>query len=337
MNKKVLTISIASYNIEKFVDETLSSFIIPEIMDDLEVIAVNDGSKDRTSLLAKKYVDMYPDTFVVIDKENGGYGSTINASSRIARGKYFKTLDGDDWVDKAALTDLVKYLKNTDDDIVVTNYCRVNDKTKRKYPTKFMCKELETSMAFEDGYIDQQLFMQAISIKTSILKSIDINITEHCFYTDIEYILTPVPYINTISYLDRYVYMYRVAVNEQSMSVAGKRKHIDEQLKIFTKMLNYYLEKKDGLSVAKQNYFKVILSEMYKSHITAILSLDISESAKNRLLDLEKYLKNNAMDIYLSTDKYKTIRILRKTNYSFYIPGSIAYKLYQKILQLMGR
>lgn len=337
MNTKVLTISIASYNIEKFVDETLSSFIIPEIMDDLEVIAVNDGSKDGTSELAKKYVDLYPDTFVVVDKENGGYGSTINSSSKIARGKYFKTIDGDDWVDKDAMIALINYLKTTDDDAIITNYCRVNDKTGKKIPTRFHCKALRTSMSFEEGYTDQQLFMQAITIKTSILQAIKINITEHCFYTDIEYILTPVPYIYTISFLDEYVYMYRVAVNEQSMSVEGKRKHIDEQLRILSKMIKYYAEKKDELTPAKKSYFRVILSEMYKSHITAILSLDISDTAKQRMISIEKYLKENARDIFDSTNNYKTINILRSTNYAAYTMGSVAYKMYQKILPLLGR
>ena len=337
MSKKVLTISIASYNIEKFVEETLSSFIIPEIMVDLEVIAVNDGSKDKTSELANTFVKMYPDTFVVLDKENGGYGSTINASSKIARGKYFKTIDGDDWVDRDAMIALIEYLKTTNDDIVVTNYCRVNDKTKKKVPTVFECAELRKSMPFEKGYTGQLLFMQGITIKTSILQAINLNITEHCFYTDIEYILTPVPAIQTISFLDEFVYMYRVAVNEQSMSVAGKRKHIDEQLKILTKMLNYYNDRKKELSTAKQNYFMVILSEMYKSHITAILSLDVSNAAKQRMLDIEHYLKTNVSDIYNNTNKYKTVHILRLTNYSLYSVGSIAYKMYQKILPLIGR
>ena len=86
---KTLTISIASYNVEKFLRETLDSLCSPEILDDIEVIIVNDGSKDSTPLIAQEYVTKYPQSFILIDKENGGYGSTINASLDIAKGKYF--------------------------------------------------------------------------------------------------------------------------------------------------------------------------------------------------------------------------------------------------------
>lgn len=114
MMNKILTISIAAYNIEKYVNETLDSFVIPEVMDDIEIILVNDGSKDGTGKLARSYESEYPNTFIIVDKENGGYGSTINTSVEIASGKYFKTVDGDDWVDRQGFIKLVEYLKRSD-------------------------------------------------------------------------------------------------------------------------------------------------------------------------------------------------------------------------------
>lgn len=334
---KVLTISIAAYNIERFMDETLKSFIIPEIADKIEVVIVNDGSKDNTSIKAHSYAKQYPDLFVVIDKPNGGYGSTINASSRAARGKYFKTIDGDDWVDQNGIVKLVKYLSTCDDDIVITNFQRVHDLTRKTTPTVFSCSKYETSLVFDSEYSDQLLFMQAISIKTEILKRLELSITEHCFYTDIEYILTPVPQINTISFLNTFVYMYRIAVNEQSMSVEGKRKHIDEQLLVLKKMTMYYKNLRSSLGRGKQRYFITILSEMYKSHVTAILSLTISKLAKQRLTDIESYMRETVPDIYSETNRYRTIRVLRNTNYLAYAPGSLAYKAYQRVLKLLRR
>jgi len=334
---KILTISIASYNIEKFINNTLGSFVIKDLLEDIEVIVVNDGSKDHTSMLAHEFQNKYPDTFVVLDKENGGYGSTINASSRIARGKYFKTVDGDDWVDENGMRKLIKYLRKTDDDLVVTNFSRINDKTGKRSNTIFECMAYEQSFLIDDVYNGQHLFMQALAIKTDILKQMNLNITSHCFYTDIEYILTPLPYCNTISFLNEFVYMYRVAVNEQSMSVAGKKKHIDEQLKVFKKMLSYYINKKDSMGKGKCLFFVTILSEMYKSHITAILSLEISQTSKSRLLDIEHYLNSQSPEVYKYTEHYKTIKVLRSTRYLSYVPGSIAYKIYQKALASIGR
>ncbi len=110
-SKKILSVSIASYNVEKFLDQTLESCLVPEIMDRLEVIIVNDGSKDGTADVAKKYTEKWPDTFILVDKENGGYGSTVNVGIKTATGKYFRLLDGDDWFDKDGLREFIGILE----------------------------------------------------------------------------------------------------------------------------------------------------------------------------------------------------------------------------------
>ena len=100
---KVLTITVPSYNVEKFLENTLDSFLDERILEDLEVLIVDDGSKDRTAEIGKQYEERYPDTFRVISKENGGHGSTINRGIKEARGTYFKVVDGDDWVDRKSV------------------------------------------------------------------------------------------------------------------------------------------------------------------------------------------------------------------------------------------
>ena len=89
--KKNLTISIAAYNVEKYIKETLDSLICKN-MNLLEVLIIDDGSKDNTDKIAKKYEEKYKGVFKVISKKNGGYGSTINTGVEYATGKYFKQL-----------------------------------------------------------------------------------------------------------------------------------------------------------------------------------------------------------------------------------------------------
>lgn len=334
--EKVLTISVAAYNIEKYIRKTLDSFVIPDVLNDIEVIVTNDGSKDNTSAVAHEYSDKYPDVFLTVDKENEGYGSTINYACQIARGKYFKTVDGDDWANRDGLTELVKYLKETDDDIVVTNFIRVNDKTKAEQAITFISDKEKSSFFFEQEYNGQKLFMQALTFKTEILRKAKLRL-EPCYYVDIEYILTPMPFVSTISFLNQFVYMYRIAVDEQSMSMAGKRKHIDEQLNVLMKMILFYKKHSPELGPGKKKYFVTILSEMYKSHITAILSLDISKAALKRLRLIENFTKSEAPDIYYETQKYKTVVLLRKSGMLLYPIGSISYKLYQRFLIAIRR
>lgn len=135
---KILSIIIPTYNAEKFLNKGLSSFLVcrdtdaqtaqhnckmategrfeeididKAILDKLEVIVVNDGTPDKSVEVAQKFVDWYPDTFVIVNKTNGGHGSAINTGVEHVRGKYLKVVDADDWVDTLALKKLITTLQ----------------------------------------------------------------------------------------------------------------------------------------------------------------------------------------------------------------------------------
>ena len=109
--KKILTVVIPTYNMQDYLRRCLDSLIIPEEqMKQLEVLVVNDGSKDSSSAIAHEYQDKYPNTFRVIDKENGNYGSCVNRGLKEATGKYFRILDADDWFDNVELKKFVQSL-----------------------------------------------------------------------------------------------------------------------------------------------------------------------------------------------------------------------------------
>ena len=109
---KILSIAIPVYNTEKYIKRCMDSILLKEIIDDIEIILVNDGSKDNSINIMNEYKDSYPQSVVVIDKENGGHGSTINAALTVASGKYFRVLDSDDWFDSIDFITFVKNLKN---------------------------------------------------------------------------------------------------------------------------------------------------------------------------------------------------------------------------------
>ena len=95
--RKLLTIVIPVYKVEKYIRQCLDSIIVPlDQMEKLEVIIVNDGTPDNSAVIAHEYADRYPDTIKVIDKENGGHGSAWNVGLESATGKYIRFLDSDD-------------------------------------------------------------------------------------------------------------------------------------------------------------------------------------------------------------------------------------------------
>ena len=121
MSEKILSISVAAYNVEKYLVKLFEFLnISPEVNQKIEVIIVNDGSTDKTLEIANRFKSQYPQSVVIIDKKNGGYGSTINSSIAIAKGKYFKILDGDDWFNKNTLEDFLGFLENEEVDLVIS-------------------------------------------------------------------------------------------------------------------------------------------------------------------------------------------------------------------------
>ena len=84
--------------------------------EDIEIIIVNDGSKDRTSEIAHEYMEKYPTIIKVVDKENGGHGDAVNSGLMHATGKYFKVVDSDDWVDEDALHKILDVLRHMEED-----------------------------------------------------------------------------------------------------------------------------------------------------------------------------------------------------------------------------
>ena len=122
----VLSVIIPSYNVEKYIKSTVFSILNQPYAEKLEILIVNDGSKDNTLKIGK---DLEALTSIgkrsivkVIDKENGGHGSTINVGIQKAKGKYVKIIDGDDTVDSQEFGKLIEILETENSDIVLTNY-----------------------------------------------------------------------------------------------------------------------------------------------------------------------------------------------------------------------
>ena len=326
--EKILTVVIPSYNVERFLRQTLESFVGESVLEDIEVLVVDDGSKDRTALIGKEFEKQYPGTFRVISKENGGHGSTINRGIEECAGKYFKVVDGDDWVNTPDFKALVEKLKDCDADYVVTNYYEVNDKTGEKTARDF--RELLNQedgksgrWTFEEMASKTQLPMHALVIRSSILKENRIRLDEHCFYVDVEYILYPLPYVEKVAYFDLYVYMYRLALATQSVSMEGYRRHIQNHMDVIMHLTEYasaYRNHAGDEGQAKAAYMGKRIAQMVGDQISIFMSYPAEdEKNKQRFLDFDRELKEKSGWIYeLSGHESGTLRLLRKTGFRGY-------------------
>lgn len=230
---KTLSISIAAYNIEKYIGECMDSLLVPEVLDDIEIIVVNDGSKDSTAAIVEKYAAEYPGTVVFINKENGGYGSTINASVKVATGKYYKLLDGDDWFESANLTEFIGRLKQCSCDMVLTQYTRVYEDV--GLSTKLFEENYEYGKVLPCSVINR-VTMPSITVKTELLQRNSMQITEKCFYTDVEFLCKVVSYSENFMSIPLNVYLYRCGrPGQSSYQLSNFLNHIEDHLFIIEK------------------------------------------------------------------------------------------------------
>ena len=325
--EKILSVSIASYNVEKYIRKALDSCCVPEIMDRLEVLVVNDGSTDSTLEIAREYETKYPGTFRVIDKKNGGYGSTVNASIKAATGRYFRLLDGDDWFDREGLVSFIEELSGAEEDMIIAQFKRVFEEDGHE-EIRNEAEDIHEKVVHFDQLGDHEWFtMHAISYRTKILQENGVRLTEHCFYTDQEYDLLPLPWVDTVRIFPQVVYCYRIGRGEQSVSPEGLEKHYNDQTIVLKRLYTVYPnvgEKKTAKDKYIFNYF------VLRTFLQIKVFLVISKSEKHRreLINFLNYLKREQPLIYrelLRTSKI--LKILLATRFGAY---GILHKKLQK-------
>ena len=126
-NKVLVSIIVPVYNVEKYIDKCLNS-LVNQTLKNIEIIVVNDGTKDNSQKIIDKYTKKYSFIRSYI-KENGGLSSARNYGLKHAKGEYIAFVDSDDFVDKNMFEQMYLYAKNNKYDIVVCDTINVyNDK-----------------------------------------------------------------------------------------------------------------------------------------------------------------------------------------------------------------
>lgn len=306
----VLTVVIPAYNVENYIGRTIKSLVESRKDSEIEVLIVNDGSTDGTGKMAESFAKKY--SYVrAIHQENGGHGAAINTGIREAAGKYFKLLDGDDWVDSEGFSRLVDILKQAEEDLILCDYQEVyiKDKKKRSVSYRFPAGETLSVDILNVGYL---ISMHSHVFKTEVLKKMPKEIDVHSFYVDMEYVLYPLPFIKNFRYEKINVYEYRLDRIGQSVSAEGFRKHYKEDVGVLNSLVEYYNEYKDvdNHSAAVWFYMPCRIFDMFYRHILkSIWYLDNREvPVAEYLRRFDRAFQNSAPELYDFNKKKKSGR-----------------------------
>ena len=324
-SKKVLTIAIASYNVEKFLFNIVQSLIEAKNAEKLEILIINDGSKDNTGEIAKeleKITTIGNDSIVkFVDKPNGGHGSAINKGIELATGKYFKLMDGDDYFDTDALDELIVNLEKSDEDIILNNYVEdLSSVSRYNVIRHYEFMEPGKTYNIEDlcykgyGFGEWGPLLSTSTFKTKMLKDANFKISEKCFYVDMELNSIAFVFAKTIKYYPLDLYIYYLGRVGQSISAESFKKNYKNHERVTLRIIKdiYY---KYPLSDAKREYLKTrIIIPLIKAQYYVVTEYFKSGQ---QFMEFDSKLKEYSEFYNDNECLNKRIKIYRKTKGKF--------------------
>ena len=223
-------------------EKCIDSLLIGE--EDVEIIIIDDGSKDKTGKIADRYQKKYPTIVKAIHQENGGHGAGINTGLKHATGKYFKVVDSDDWLDEKAYKKLLKEIKHINTDLVVCNYVYTYTDGRKEQTISF-------ANVYEEGKVltwndihrfklTQYPSLHSMMYKKSVLDKSNIDLPKHVFYEDNLFIYLPLVNTNTIYYLNLDLYRYYIGRADQSVQETQLIKRSSHQVLVSEKVCTAY-------------------------------------------------------------------------------------------------
>jgi len=241
---KLITFAVPSYNSESYLSTCIDSLLVGG--EDVEIIIVNDGSKDRTKEIADDYVSRYPTIVRAVHKENGGHGSGVNKGLELATGLFFKVVDSDDWLDAESLKKMVATIKEHVEsgetaDLYIANFVYEHMGDHTQHISEYR-KEIPVGRFFswEESkplHLWKMFLMHSIICRTEMLRKANITLPHHTFYVDNVFAYLALPLAKKLFYLDVDLYRYLIGRAGQSVLIENLVGRYEQQIRCMSLML----------------------------------------------------------------------------------------------------
>lgn len=274
--------------------------------EDVEIIIVDDGSKDGTGAIADEYAAAYPTIIKAVHQENGGHGEAVNAGLRNASGVYYKVVDSDDWLDEESLRKVLDVLKSFVEnkkrvDLMICNYVyeHVEDGTSKaiRYANVLPQDRVFGWNQVGRFRVDQNLLMHTLIYRTRILKDAGLELPKHTFYVDNLFAYIPLPFVRSLYYMNVDLYRYYIGRIDQSVNEQVMIGRIDQQILVNKLMFDAYSLPEDVFNRRLAQYMMSYLA-MICLVTSIMLTISGTEENKKKRKELWKYFKENDDSMY---------------------------------------
>ena len=318
-----VSIIVPIYNVEMYIEKCLET-LVNQTLKDIEIILVNDGSKDGSAEIAKKYLEKYPEKIVYLEKENGGLSDSRNYGLPHAKGEYIAFLDSDDYVEENMYEEMYELAKKEDSDMVQCNfYWEYPDKNKKKIG------ELKQYSNKKEMLVKTRVEAWNKLIKREILvKNPEIRFPKGLRYEDVEFTYKLIPYVEKISILNKPFIHYIQRGNSISNTQNERTKEIFD---VLDNVIKYYKEK---------NLYEEYKEQLEYVYVKTVLCRSLLRMVKINDKDIKsQLLKRTWENVNTKFPEWKKNPILKKNKSlkDLYLKttNKITYKIYCKILSLI--
>ena len=345
--RKLLTAAIPCYNSADYMKHCIQTLLAGG--DAIEIIIVNDGSTDETQAIAERYAAKYPAIVRVVNKENGGHGSAVNAGIDAATGLFYKVVDSDDWVSVKALSILMEKLQELADlyedkdgatsvpDLVISNFVYEKEGKLLKEVMRYKRLPKDRLFGWDRFSLDpgHYLLMHSIIYRTQLLKDCGLRLPEHMFYVDNIYAYVPLPYVKRMYYLDINLYRYFIGRPDQSVQEDIMIKRVDQQIAVNRIMMDAWRLCDDPLITDRPRLQKYMLADLeIISTISSVLLIRThTDEALQKKDELWAYLAERDPNTYRAiTHRFIGRGITMKGS----VPRKITEWIYQVLQKVVG-
>ncbi|SFL01475.1 Glycosyltransferase involved in cell wall bisynthesis [Lachnospiraceae bacterium KH1T2] len=301
---KIMSFAVPCYNSQDYMSHCIDTLL--DGGDEVEILIVDDGSKDNTAAIADEYERKYPGICKAIHQPNGGHGEAVNTGIRNASGVFFKVVDSDDWVDHDAYMQVLDKLKEfvrggQTLDMMVCNFVYEKQGAKKKkvmtYRFALPANELITWNEVRHFHKGQYLLMHSVIYRTKLLQDSGLKLPSHTFYVDNIFVFEPLVHVKTMYYLNVNFYRYFIGRDDQSVNEKVMISRVDQQIRV-TKIMIDYLAGKNIQTKKLRRYM-----ESYLDIIMCVSSIMLiranTDEALQKKKELWEYLKKKDRWLYI--------------------------------------
>ena len=266
---KLLSIIIPAYNMEAYLAPCVESILRTPSLAAVEIIIVNDGSKDKTLRIAKQYAERHRDTIRIVDKPNGNYGSTINAALPIAKGEFVKILDADDTFNSSYLAEFLTFLgKMQEVDMIVTPFTEVNEQKEHRVDYNLYSRKIyeygkiyDAEQIFGDGAI-RFFMMHGVCYRIELLRQMGYRQSEGISYTDQEWVFYPLFNVKSIAFANIPLYRYNTSREGQTMDAKVQLRSLSQLIAVTEAIARYFATHSGAMeSATRINFLRNIVAD----------------------------------------------------------------------------